>query len=225
MIHRHERSGPKLGPRSTDARCMSTRDSAQGSPIPCGVSHVPAERAYNFAVYSRHARAVSLLLFGEDVRAPLLRLDLRPLSNKTGRVWHCRVLEEQIGTARYYAYAMDGPNDGSPGHRFDREKILFDPYAPAIHFPTDFDRAGACRPGSNAGRAPIGVLPPRSSSFDWAGDRRPVHGSDTVVYELHVRTFTMTDPSVPPSRRGTFAGVVDKIPYLKDLGVTVVELM
>ncbi|HEX9052215.1 MAG TPA: isoamylase [Anaeromyxobacter sp.] len=204
---------------------MNASDPAQGSPFPCGASHLPRERAYNFALYSRHASAVSLLLYGEDPATPLSRLELRPLLNKTGRVWHCRVPEARAGAARYYAYAVDGPNDASPGHRFDREKILFDPYAPALHFPPGFDRAAACRPGSNAGRAPLGVLPSREPPFDWTGDRSPVHGSDTVVYELHVRAFTKSDPSVPPARRGTFAGVVDKIPYLKALGVTAVELM
>jgi glycogen operon protein len=189
------------------------------------VSWVPAQRAYNFSLYSRHASAVTLLLYGEDAATPLARIALRLLVNKTGRVWHCRVPEEQVGPARYYAYAVDGPNDDSPGHRFDREKILFDPNADALHFPPAFDRAAACRPGSNAGRAPLGVLPSRQLPFDWAGDRRPVHGPDTVLYELHVRAFTMADPSVPQPRRGTFAGVVDKIPYLKDLGVTAVELM
>ncbi|BDG02936.1 glycogen debranching protein [Anaeromyxobacter oryzae] len=204
---------------------MNAWDGVQGNPIPCGVSRLPGQRAYNFAVYSRHASAVSLLLYGDDPATPVLRVDLQPLSNKTGRVWHCRVPEEQVRLARCYAYAMDGPNDGSPGHSFDRDKVLFDPYAPALHFPAGFDRAAACGPGSNAGRAPLGVLPAPDAPFDWTGDRHPVHGADTIVYELHVRNFTMTDPSVPLPRRGTFAGIVDKIPYLRDLGVTVVELM
>ncbi len=204
---------------------MNTWEGAQGSPVPCGVSYVAGQRAYKFAVYSRHASAVSLLLYGEDPAKPIVRVDLRPLFNKSGRVWYCLVPEARVESALYYAYAMDGPNDGSPGHRFDRDKILFDPYAEALHFPPAFDRGAACRPGSNAGQAPLGVLPSRDAPFDWTGDRRPVHTSDTVVYELHVKGFTMTDPSVPLPRRGTFAGVVDKIPYLKDLGVTAVELM
>ena len=204
---------------------MISWEAVQGSPVPCGVSEAAGERTFNFALYSRHASAVSLLLYGEDPATPLERVELQPLVNKTGRVWHCRVPEARVGSALYYAYAMDGPNDGSPGHRFDRDKILFDPYAPALHFPPRFDRGAACRPGSNAGQAPLGVLPSRDAPFDWTGDRRPVHTSDAVVYELHVKGFTMSDPSVPPDRRGTFAGVVDKIPYLKDLGVTVVELM
>ncbi len=204
---------------------MNDWETVEGNPHLCGASYLAERRAYNFALYSRHARAVSLLLYGDDPVTPVLRVDLRPLVNKTGRVWHCGVPEEQVGSARTYAFAIDGPNDDSPGHRFDRDKILFDPYAEALHFPPRFDRAAACRPGSNAGQAPLGVLPSRDAPFDWAGDRRPVHGSDTIVYELHVKAFTMTDPAVPLPRRGTFAGVVDKIPYLKDLGVTIVELM
>jgi glycogen operon protein len=69
------------------------------------------------------ASDVTLLLYAEGA-TPLARLALRPLVNKTGRVWHCRVREEQVGPARYYAYAIDGPNDGSPGQRFDREGPL-----------------------------------------------------------------------------------------------------
>jgi isoamylase len=200
-------------------------ETVEGSPHLCGASYVAERRAYNFSLYSRHASAVSLLLYGDDPVTPLLRVELKPLVNKTGRTWHCGIPVEQVPAARYYAFAVDGPNDDSSGHRFDPDKILFDPYAAALHFPPRFDRAAASRPGSNAGQAPLGVLPSRDRPFDWTGDRSPVHGSDTIVYELHVRGFTMTDSSVPLPRRGTFAGIVDKIPYLKDLGVTAVELM
>ena len=89
-----------------------------------------------------------------------------------------------------------------------------------------FDRKAAIRPGANAGRAPLGLIAADRERFDWGDDRRPRHEASAVIYELHVRGFTAHPSSgVPAERRGTFAGLIDRIPYLLDLGVTVVELM
>jgi glycogen operon protein len=110
--------------------------------------------------------------------------------------------------ARYYAYSIDGP--ASPGGRFDLfqpKKVLLDPYARAVFFPVSFQRAAALGPGSNAGMAPVGVLL-EDEPFDWTGDRRPLHDSDLVIYEIHVRGFTMNPNSgVSPDKHGTFLGV------------------
>jgi glycogen operon protein len=126
--------------------------------------------------------------------------------------------------ARYYAYSIDGPR--SAPHCFDPDKVLFDPYARSLFFPPGFDREAAITAGPNAGRAPLGLLAADAPVFDWAKDPRPRHETDTVVYELHVRGFTAHPSSaVLPARRGTFAGLADKIPYLKALGATVIELM
>ena len=93
-------------------------------------------------------------------------------------------------------------------------------------FLRSFDRAAASRPGSNAGKAPLGVLTPATVTFNWTGERRPRHRSDTIIYEMHVGGFTKNPNSgVSPDRRGTYAGVIEKIPYLKELGITAVELM
>ncbi|HMO86205.1 MAG TPA: alpha-amylase family glycosyl hydrolase, partial [Lacipirellulaceae bacterium] len=98
--------------------------------------------------------------------------------------------------------------------------------AKAVYFPPTFDREAASRPGSNAGRAPLGLLTRANDSFDWGIDRRPRHRHDAIIYELHVGGFTKNANSgVGPERRGSYAGVIEKIPYLKDLGITVVELM
>jgi glycogen operon protein len=132
-----------------------------------------------------------------------------------------------VGDAVYYSYTVDGPRDPSEGYRFDPDKVLLDPYAKAVYFPPDFDRASACRPGSNAGRAPLGILCCSDPGHRHETDRTPrMHGHDLVIYEAHVRGFTRHPSSgVDSDSRGTYAGFAEKIPYLKDLGVTAVELM
>jgi isoamylase len=212
---------------------MSVRtltQAAEGTPYPLGATWIEKQRAYNFALYSRHATAVELLLFHTACAgAPLLRVPLLHPVNKSGRIWHCRLGEEQVGDAGFYAFHVDGPHD-VPGLAFDPDKALLDPYARGVVFPRAFSRQAARGRGSNAGRAPLGPLPPRTVDvlppFDWGADRRPRHGTDLVIYEMHVRGFTRHPTSgVAPERRGTFAGVIDKIPYLKELGITAVELL
>jgi glycogen operon protein len=202
---------------------------AEGLPFPLGATMIKRERAYNFALYSKHAQSVTLLLYTEsDSVNPLLAYRFDYLRNKTGRIWHCRIPFVSMRGASYYAYSVDGPkpNGRFEWHWFDRGKILLDPYAKSVFFPPAFDRLAAARPGSNAGKAPLGVLTGDSERFDWQGDHRPRHEADTVIYELHVGGFTRSpDSGVRDEARGTFAGLVEKIPYLKDLGVTVVELM
>jgi glycogen operon protein len=200
---------------------------SEGAPFPFGVSWIEEEAAYNFALYSKHATGVTLLLYSEsDFIHPIFHYRFNPLKNRSGRVWHGRIPEREIPGARFYAYAVEGPYDPTAGHRFEPQKILLDPYARAVFFPPDFSREAARHPASNAGRAPLGFLPACRIPFDWGDDRRPVHTSDTVIYELHVKGFTMRpNAGVSPEDRGTYAGLIEKIPYLKELGVTVVELM
>lgn len=197
----------------------------EGSPSPLGAAQLPAEQAYNFALYSRHATSVTLLLYSEnDFVNPSFSYEMKLPANKTGRVWHCRLSTAQVGAAKYYAYRVDGP--AAPGNRFDPEKVLLDPYAESVFFPPNHSRGAAGRPGSNAGRAPLGVLPVSKPAFDWGIHRKPRHAHDTVIYEMHVKGFTARDNSgVSPAKRGTYAGVIEKIPYLKELGVTAVELL
>ena len=208
---------------------MNSWLSTEGAPIPLGVTWIEEERAYNFAIYSGHAHRVTLLIYDrKDAPAPSIRLELDYLRNKSGRIWHCRLSQESLDGARYYGWSVDGPStSGDHGwHEFDGEKILLDPYARAVAFPTGFDRTAAMTSGSNQARAPLGVLMGEEPPFDWSGERRPRHESDFVIYEMHVRGFTKHPSSgVPAAERGTFSGVIDKIPYLKQLGVTAVELM
>jgi glycogen operon protein len=179
-------------------------------------------------VYSKHAESVTLLLYAEGGDGcPVASYELDPLTRKSGRVWHCRIPEEELRDARYYAYRVDGPRPEGrrEWHAFDAEKTLLDPYARAVHFPPTFERGAAMHPGSNAGRAPLGVIR-GDEEFDWEEDPRPRHEADLLIYELHVRGFTRHPSSgVAPERRGTYLGLIDRIPYLKELGVTAVELM
>jgi isoamylase len=203
--------------------------SSEGAPIPLGVTWIEAEQAYNFAIYSRHAHRVTLLLYcADDTASPFFTHDLDYLRNKSGRIWHCRLPKSLLEGARYYAWSIDGPKaSGNPAwHVFDGEKVLLDPYARAVHFPKAFDRKAAIATGSNAGKAPLGVLTVAGPAFDWSGERRPHHESELIIYEMHVKGFTRHPGSgVAPGRRGTFAGLIDKVPYLQQLGVTAVELM
>ena len=199
---------------------------SEGQPHPLGATWVPDEQAFNFALYSRHATAVTLLLYrADDLVTPRRKITLAPRINRTGRVWHTRLASSALDGAQYYAYSVDGSRDEA-GQRFAPDKILLDPYARHVFLPPNFDRGAAVRPGSNAGRAPLGQIPEPGVVFDWGDDKRPRHTSDLVIYELHVRGFTR-DPSsnVAPAKRGTYAGVIEKIPYLKSLGVTAVELL
>ena len=201
--------------------------SEEGSPSPLGVVLVAADDAYNFALYSKYATTVRLLLFTAaepSVPHHVEALDWR--FHKSGRIWHCRLPRGLVEQCRYYAYTVDGPHHPADGQRFDPDKVLLDPYAEAVHFPQGFDRRVACGPGSNMGQAPLGVLPIPANRYDW-GDDRPLHYDyDAIIYELHVRGFTKrANSGVSPTKQGTFAGLIDKIPYLQDLGVTVIELL
>ena len=193
---------------------------SEGEPFPPGATW--EEDGWNFALYSRHATAVTLLLYDEkDFAKPLAALTLDPLRNKTGRIWHTFV--PHLAGARYYAYRVEGPT--GPLHRFDAQKVLLDPFAEQVFFPPDFSRAAAMKPGANDGRAPLGVLPVKKQHpAGLAGPRHPWH--ELVIYELHVKGFTArANSGVTEEKRGTFLGLIEKIPYLQELGVTVVELL
>jgi glycogen operon protein len=213
----------RLGP----LRTVEPWEREEGSPSPAGATWVESEKAWNFALFSRHASGITLLLYAaDDETTPVHEVRLDPVRNKSGRIWHCLVPEARAPRAAYYAYRADGPSDPARGHRFDPQKLLLDPFAAGVHFPARFSREATCRAGPNDGRAPLGVLPRPSEPFDWAASPRPRHTHDTVVYELHVRGFTArANSGVAPEKRGTFLGLIEKIPYLKALGVTVVELL
>ena len=213
----------------TQAEQAKSWFSTEGSAYPLGATWVPDEQAYNFALYTKHATKVALLLFREeDSSSPAVKVKFDHRINKSGRIWHCRVPRQKMRGATHYAYSVDGPKTGHDcdAHAFDAGKVLLDPYAKEVFFPASFDREAAKKPGSNMGHAPLGVLFEEHSEFDWGDDSVQVHEHDMVIYEMHMRGFTMNPNSgVAAPHRGTFLGVIDKIPYLQELGVTAVELL
>ena len=198
-----------------------------GSPWPFGVEWVEAEDAFNFSLYSRHATGVVLLCYTEqDPARAVCEFRLQHPAHKTGNVWHCRIAVNELRGAVLYAYRVEGPHEPERGYRFDPQKVLLDPYAPSVFFPPAFSRDACAQPGPTDGRAPLGRLPDRGAVAApiQAGPRHTCR--DGVVYELHVKGFTArANSGVTPDRRGTFAGLTEKIPYLKELGVTIVELL
>ncbi len=199
----------------------------EGAPWPLGATWMESARAYNFALYSRNAESVALLLYTEnDPANPVHLYVFDPIFNKTGLIWHCRVPEDELRGATLYAFRLDGPYDPVRGHRFDARKVLLDPFAVSVYFPPGYSRASASAPGPTNGMAPLGRLVKDPASFDWSAAPCPRHTHDLIVYELHVKGFTARPNSgVSPEKRGTFAGLAEKIPYFKDLGITVVELL
>ena len=197
-------------------------EAVDGSPSPLGATWIVREQAHNFALFSRHARSVRLLLFGpDDPATPIHTQELELPRNKTGPIWHCRVALRSAPSATHYAYCVTGPADD-----VDAGKVLLDPYAKSIFFPPGFDRGAAMRSGSNAGAAPLGLLDDCVCPHSTPVRRASKHASDLVIYEMHVRGFTRHASSgVPADKRGTFAGIAEKIPHLVRLGVTAVEWM
>jgi len=194
-----------------------------GCPDPLGALLEPD--GVNFSVYSRSADRLELLLYDDvdaDRPARVIRLD--PRRHRTYHYWHAFVPD--LGPGQLYAYRAYGPTDPTRGLRFDPTKVLLDPYGRAIATPSDYRRSAACRPGPNDRHAFKSVVAD-VSSYDWEGDthlRRPF--AETVIYEMHVGGFTRHPSSgVDPEKRGTYVGLIDKIPYLQDLGITAVELL
>lgn len=221
----HNRSSD-TGPVTASRSKRLTWTETEGSPLPLGASWIEEQQAFNFAVYAEHAESVTLLLYSaDDLANPIRTFRFDFIRNKSGRVWHCRLALKEMRGARYYAYSVSG-QVVSKLHTFDPQKTLLDPYARCVFFPPEFDRKLAMAPGPNAGKTPLGVLTGHDVAFDWSGDIGPRPESDAIIYELHVKGFTKNPNSaVHPSHAGTYSGLVDKIPYLKELGISVVELM
>ncbi|MGK7894130.1 MAG: glycogen debranching protein GlgX [Xenococcus sp. (in: cyanobacteria)] len=190
-----------------------------GTSYPLGANVYPD--GVNFSIFSQHAEAIELLLFDSPNAAkPVQIIKL----NKTFFYWH--VFVQGIREGQIYAYRAYGEFAPERGYRFDSSKVLVDPYARAIVNTEHYDRDAASRPGDNCAQALKGVVVD-PSTYDWEGDRHPrTPYSISVIYEMHVGGFTSNPNSgVAPEKRGTYAGIIEKIPYLKELGITAVELL
>ena len=202
---------------------MTQASHEQGRSFPLGARVY--QGGVNFSVFSRHSKAVDLLLFdgpGDPRPARIIRFD--PRQNRTAHYWHAFV--PGVTAGQVYAYRVDGPFEPDKGLRFDPGKVLLDPYGKCIAYPREYSREAARRPGDNTATALKSVVAdPRA--YDWEGDlplRTPF--SESVIYEMHVRGFTRHPSSgVSSGKRGSYAGLIEKIPYLVDLGVTAVELL
>jgi len=205
---------------------MDAWEQRYGASYPLGAHNNVTNAGWNFALYSKHATGVVLHVYHHDDPVnPVLSRRFDPYANKTARVWHCFISEADMAGATLYGYSVEGPYDPAQGQRFDPAKILLDPYAREVHFPPEYSRFACSSPGATAGHAPLGVLK-KAQVFDWSDDAPVRHDHELVIYEMHVRGFTH-DPisGVAAEKRGTYLGVVEKIPYLKQLGVTAVELL
>jgi glycogen operon protein len=202
---------------------MAANTVERGKSFPLGASLV-ADGA-NFSVFSKHASAVELLLFnGADDTRPSRVIDLDPRTQRTYHYWHAFVPGVEAG--QIYGYRAHGPFVPEKGLRFDVSKVLLDPYAKCVARPSRTSRVAARSNGDNAATAFKSVLA-GPDAYDWEDDRAPrTPFEKTVIYELHVGNFTRHPNSgVEGSRRGTYAGLIDKIPYLRDLGISAIELL
>ena len=179
----------------------------------------------NFSVYAKHSRAAQIVLFDRvDDRAPSRVIDLDPRTNLTYHYWHAFV--PGVTAGQLYGYRIAGPFEPAAGLRFDPDKVLIDPYGKAIARPPGYSREAARKRGDNAATALKSVVID-PNGYDWEGDTplgRPF--AKTIIYEMHVGGFTRHPSSgVTPGRRGTYAGLIEKIPYLQELGISAVELL
>jgi glycogen operon protein len=202
-----------------------------GRPYPLGATW--DGEGVNFSLFSQHAEKVELCVFDARGRREVQRIEL---TEHTDLEWHCYLPEARPGLL--YGYRVHGPYRPEQGHRFNAHKLLIDPYAKAVVGPINWSdahygyRAGSDREDltfdrrdSARGMPKCRVIDP---AFTWGEDRPPhVPWNDTVIYEMHVKGFTVKHPDVPPALRGTYAGLATRpvIAHLKRLGVTAVELM
>ncbi|WP_022948046.1 glycogen debranching protein GlgX [Methylohalobius crimeensis] len=202
----------------------------RGHPLPLGIHAF--DGGINFAVFSRHATRLWLLLFDDpEALDPKWWIELDPVHHRTGDIWHVYVQGAHPGLS--YVFQADGPSSPREGHHFNARRALLDPYAQALVEVEHWDFAILRddwlleHPDEPIPKHQYRIkgLIPQEDDFDW-GDDRPLRTPwpKTVVYETHVRGLTI-HPSSAALRPGTFLGVIEKIPYFKELGVTALELM
>ncbi len=197
--------------------------SRAGTPLPMGSSVTTA--GVNFSLFSRHAEKVTLVLFQPGQESPCAEIAFDNQKNRTGDIWH--MLVQDLDRSMRYGFRIAGPYDpkGS-GHFFNERTILLDPYCKAI---SGNEKWGKPRLRGKKKKKKKEIYPLRSliveKGFDWEGDRPlNIPMKDSIIYEMHVRGFSRHS-SAGVSNPGTYAGIVEKIPYLQELGVTAIELL
>jgi isoamylase len=203
----------------------------RGKPYPLGATW--DGEGVNFALFSENAEKVELCLFGPQGRRELQRIEMR---DQTDLVWHCYLPEIRPGQG--YGYRVYGPYDPARGHRFNPNNLLLDPYAKSITGPLRWSdahfgyRVESKREDLSFDKGDSAPGMPKcrvvDTAFTWDNDRPPdIPWEETVIYETHVRGFTARHPGIPPSLRGTYAGLATApvIEYFKRLGVTAIELL
>jgi glycogen operon protein len=184
-----------------------------------------AQDGVNFSLYSRSGTGVELQFFDhEDDSRPARMIRIDPSTNRTYHYWHVFVPGVQAG--QIYGYRVEGPSDPANGMRHDPLKVLLDPYGRGVVVPANYSRDAAQSEGDNTQTSMKSVVVD-PHLYDWEGDaplKQP--SAQTIIYEMHVRGFTRNPNSgVSDRTRGSFAGLVEKIPYLQQLGITAVELL
>ena len=195
---------------------------SHGQSYPLGPTVYPD--GVNFCVFSRNCDTIELWLFDavED-EEPSSVFSFDPVINRTFYYWH--IFIQGIEPCQLYGYKVYGPYEPGNGVFFDGGKLLLDPYGKGVAVPQGFSRIVASRPGDNTHAAMKSVVVDLED-YDWEGDEHPRHEySNTVIYELHIGGFTKHPSSGAGEKAGTYAGLVEKIPYLNELGVTAVELL
>ena len=202
---------------------MENFDISAGECRNLGVTVTP--EGVNFCVFSKNATRVDLLLFSDPYSAsPSREISLSPVENRTFYYWH--ILVKGLKPGQLYGFRVHGPWAPEKGMRFNPAKVLLDPYSRAVVVNDIYDRDAARGRENNSASCMKSVVAP-IDGYDWEGDI-PLHRSlgETIIYEMHVGGFTLHENSgVSPEKRGTYAGLIEKIPYLKSLGITAVELL
>jgi isoamylase len=214
-------AGDRAGSGTAERRIVARV--RNGSSWPIGATLLGG--GVNFSVYSKHSTELQLLLFDHvDDERPARVVPLDPAKHRSYHYWHVFVPDLKPG--QVYGYRARGPRAPERGLTYDPDKVLLDPYARLLAIPRRYDRRAAIRPGENFAESLKSVVVD-TTSYDWEGDKplnRPFVG--TVIYELHVGGFTRrANSGVAAEKRGTYAGLIEKIPYLVDLGITAVELL
>ena len=208
-------------PRAGETSVADSIDMGQSYPL--GATVVPG--GVNFSIYSRGASTIELLLFDRDNDARATRvIRMDPVCSRTYHYWHLFV--PGIEPGQIYGFRVHGPFNPSTGFRFDASKLLLDPYGRAVVVPKNYSRDAAAMKGENTETAMKSVVVD-ATAYDWKRDKRLWRPSSrTIIYEMHVRGFKAHPNSgLSANKRGTYIGLIEKIPYLQDLGITAVELL